>query len=468
MNTVSILSLREKRGAPHLWIESQAAARSGFEPGVSFVAEINGNGVLLRKGTDGDDVRVVSRKLQRQTTVVPVIDINSRKTLAPVLGHEVVRVIFGDGMIFVSPLASEQRRVRRLARLQAHLADQCLDTAGVACGGGILTHAVHAGLNDAGLMSQNRVANEIRVELCEHTMAHNDAFDAETIVAAMPLQELAFDEAVMRRMPEVDVLELGLPCSGTSTAGRAKNKIAFPEEHNLVGGLIAPAIAVIAKLNPVALVLENVPLYARSASAAILRSNLRDMHYDVQECVLLGTDWGELEARERWYLVAVTKGIPFDLSTLRPDLYPVRTLAEIMDPVAEDDPCWGSMQYLKDKEIRDLEAGKGFRMQIYDGSETSINTLTKGLAKRRSTDPFFRHPKNPDLLRLPTVREHARCKGIPEHLVDGLCQSTGHEVLGQSVVYRPVRALIRHVAEALKGVASAVFGPAGMAFPCAA
>lgn len=68
-----------------------------------------------------------------------------------------------------------------------------------------------------------------------------------------------------------------------------------------MGHLVASAIAVTARLNPVALILENVPLYAHSASAAILRTTLRDMRYEVQECVLLGTDWGELEARQRWY-----------------------------------------------------------------------------------------------------------------------------------------------------------------------
>lgn len=126
------------------------------------------------------------------------------------------------------------------------------------------------------------------------------------------------------------------------------------------------------------------------------------------------------------------------------------------------------MQYLKDKEVRDIDAGKGFRMQIYDGREASINTLTKGLAKRRSTDPFFRHPENPTLLRLPTVREHARCKGIPEHLVDGLCQGTGHELLGQSIVYRPVREIARHLGEALLKHLSVVIAPCRVSYPCAA
>lgn len=195
---------------------------------------------------------------------------------------------------------------------------------------------------------------------------------------------------------------------------------------------------------------ENVPPWGASASAAILRNQLRDMGYQVQERVLLGTEWGELEARKRWFMVASTIGIAFDFNALQPEVRPVRYLAEIMEDVPLDDPRWGPMQYLRDKEVRDLAAGKGFRMQVFDGSEIEIATLTKGLHKRRSTDPFFQHPVTPELLRLPTVREHARCKGIPEHLVSGLGQSKGHELLGQSIVYAPVRAIGAHIGRALR------------------
>lgn len=134
-----------------------------------------------------------------------------------------------------------------------------VETGGVACGGGILSHALHAGLSDAGLSPTSRLANEIRVDVANHAFVHNESFSEETVFATMPLQELAFDEEVMARLPEIDVLELGLPCSGASSAGRAKNAISLPEAHPFVGHLVAGAVAIIAKLNPVCIVLENVP-----------------------------------------------------------------------------------------------------------------------------------------------------------------------------------------------------------------
>ncbi len=465
MKAVSILSMRTKRGSPHIWVESIATGRAGFEPGVRFAVERHGNGVLLRVADDGE--RRVSRKV-RGHGIVPVIDINSRNDLAPLDGHESARVVFGDRHIFISPLASELRRRRRLVRLQAHLANGCLETSSVATGGGVLSHALHAGFQDVGLQAISLLSNEIRTDLAEHAMIHNDAFCDQTIMANLPLQELAFDDEVVRRLPEVDIVDLGLPCSGASRAGRTSNKIVLPEQHPAVGHLIAPAIALLAKLNPVACVMENVVAYASSASAAVLRGYLADMGYDVHERVLLGTDWGELEARQRWFLVAVTKGIPFDFDALQPGEYPERRLADVMDDIPLDDPCWSPMQYLKDKEVRDQAAGKGFRMQIYDGSERSISTLTKGIAKRRSTDPFFCHPEDPGLLRLPTVREHARLKGIPEHLVSGLGQTLGHELLGQSIVYRPVRAIACLLGESLLAFKSGIVAPGGRRFRAAA
>jgi DNA (cytosine-5)-methyltransferase 1 len=148
-----------------------------------------------------------------------------------------------------------------------------------------------------GFMLSLKMCNEIRSDLAEHAMVHNDAFDDQTIMANLPLQELAFDDEVVRRLPEVDIVDLGLPCSGASQAGRSKNKIALPEHHSAVGHLIAPAIALLAKLNPVACVMENVTAYADSASAAILRGYLGDMGYEVHERELVGSEWGELEAQ---------------------------------------------------------------------------------------------------------------------------------------------------------------------------
>lgn len=449
LTSAKVTSLAEHRGSPRLWMQGNAPKKAGFLPGNKFVVVPHGKGILLKLDDNGD--RTVSKKEYTTGTVAPIIDINSAVDLEPLKGLEAVRVVFGFGQVLVTPIASEVRRQRRLTRLKAKLATGTpLDTAGIAAGGGVLSHAVHAGLTDGGVPSILAAHNEIREDLTDHAEMHNDAFGAQTKVLNMPLQELAFDDEVLRRVGEVDIVELGLPCSGASVAGRAKRSLAMPEEHPDVGHLVVGAIALLARLNPAVCIFENVVPYKNTCSAVLIRQQLRDMGYVCHERELFGPDFGELEARTRWVLVAVTRGIDFDINSMELPVINPRTLSEVLEPPEAVEDRWSTMPGLKAKQVRDIEAGKGFMMQIFNGSEPQIKTLTKGISKNRSTDPKIQHPTNPDLLRIPTAAEHARCKGVPEALIDGLSQTTAHELLGQGIVYGPFRHLAKHVAKALR------------------
>lgn len=61
--------------------------------------------------------------------------------------------------------------------------------------------------------------------------------------------------------------------------------------------------------------------------------------------------------------------------------------------------------------------------------------LGKGYKKGRSNEPFLIHTINPALSRLFTKAEHARIKGIPQVMLEGVSETTGHEIAGQSVCY---------------------------------
>lgn len=141
-----------------------------------------------------------------------------------------------------------------------------------------------------------------------------------------------------------------------------------------------------------------------------------------------------MENRKRWCLVAVSKGLALPQEPAKNTC--TGTVGDILEAVAEDDPSWSKMAGLKDKEIRDAEAGKSFKMQVIDAESTSIPTITKGYAKNRSTDPKVAHPSDKSLLRLLTVKEHARAKTIPDNLLpDDISKTTGHEALGQSIIH---------------------------------
>lgn len=449
MNSASIYTLSQNKGAPRIYLDGKKPIRSGFTPGAHFEVEKTEKSVILRLKNEVTKNKVSKKEKSGQT--IPVIDINSAQALEPLIGSTVVRVLFGPDCIVISRVGTESRLLERLKRLKRTFEqDQPVSTGGVAAGAGVLAHAAHQGFKDAGLKTRVAFHNEIREDLAEHALRVNDALDDRTQILNMPLQEMAFDPEVSSRIEPVIALELGLPCSGASVAGRAKRHLGIPEEHPDVGHLVVGALALIARVNPVVCVFENVPQYANTASAVLLRNQLRDFGYEVKEREFFGPDFGALEARRRWCMVAMTQGIEFDLDQVTPGIYPKLTVADILDSAEKVEHKWSKMEGLKAKEIRDIEDGKGFRMQLYSGEESKISTLTKGLAKNRSTDPKIVHPTNSELLRIPTAAEHARCKGVPEHLIDGLSETTAHEMLGQGVVYEPFRALFEYIGNVLE------------------
>ena len=442
-----IKNIGKNRGIPRIWLEGTQTERAGFKPGQKYDVVVHGQTVVLQANMDGS--RIVSSK-KVGDKLNPIIDLNSRELLAIFDGMASVRIVVKKGEIVLVPLASELKKQERYKRLREKLeAGDKLTIGSLSHGGGILTHAIHSGLGKAGIESELSFANEIRPELLEHAAAHNDSWGENTKVFAAPMQELAFDERGLAHIPQVDVLEMGLPCTGHSSAGMAKNALNRPEAHPQVGHLLVSALIILNKTNAAICVFENVPNYAGSASADILRTQLRDMGYVTHERILNGKQWGSLENRDRWCMVAVTQGIEFDYEQLCPPELHGLKLGDVLEHVALDDPRWSRMEGLKAKQERDIAAGKGFMMQVFNANSDHVGTITKGYAKVRSTDPKIAHPEDPELLRQLYPNEHARIKQVPEHLVDGLCETTAHEVLGQGIVYPPFVALGQHVGNAL-------------------
>jgi len=438
----------QHRGAPRIYLDGHQAVRAGFSPGDRFNIELNeGKGITLTVSKDGS--RTVSSKKKGDKTL-PVIDINSAELLKVFEGMDAVRLIVKGGKVIFVPLASELQKRNRLADMVGRIQRaETLRIGSLTHGGGVMCHAIHAGLKAAGIKSTLMFANDIREDLIAHAAEHNDAWGPETHAIAAPMQELVQDEWLMNNLPKLDVLDMSLPCSGASVAGVSKRGLEKMEDHPEVGHLVYAALVIINKTQPAALLLENVVNYSKSASAQILRLQLRDMGYDVHEAVLNGKDWGCLEPRERWCMVATTRGMTFDFDQIAPAATVVKRLSDVLEHISDDDPRWSEMRGLREKEKRDMAAGKGFRMQVYDSDSTKINTLTKGYAKVRSTDPKIAHESDPNLLRQITSLEHARIKNVPAHLIEDLSETTAHELLGQSVVYDPFVSVGQRIGEAV-------------------
>ena len=443
-----VKSIGNKRGAPRVFLDAYQAARAGFQPGERFAIDVLDSRVTLRKCPDG--TRIVSRRV-RGDEELPVIDINGAEVLALFQGMHAIRVVVTHDAVHLLPLASEVKRRERHERLRRKTtAGESLAVGSLSSGGGVLAHAIHEGLNRAGLRTHLALANEIREDLVQQAIEHNPVWGEHTRAIVAGMQEAAQDDWLMASLPKLEVLEMGLPCSGASKAGVSKRGLEKMEDHPDVGHLVVAALMIVNKTQPAFVLLENVVPYAQSASAQILRHQLRDMGYDVHEAVLSGRDFGCLENRVRWCLVAATRGVHFDFENLAPAVRVVQRLGDHLDPgIGPDDARWRTFEGLHAKRERDEANGNGFRLQTVTDDSTSVPTLRKGYHKGGSTDPRLEHPTDPTLSRLLTAAEHARVKGVPVALIQGLSETNAHQLLGQGIVYAPFSALGERIGQAI-------------------
>ena len=208
--------------------------------------------------------------------------------------------------------------------------------------------------------------------------------------------------------------------------------------HEQVGHLVFASLALVNQVNPALVVIENVCEYAKTGSAWILRHQFRDMGYVAHEAIISGRDFGCLEPRTRWCMVAASRGIDFSWDDFLPKLAAVRHVEDILDPsIGPDDERWRTFEYLKVKQVRDKAKGNSFAMQTIGPEDTRVPTLRKGYHKGGSTDPLLRHPTNPDLLRKLTGDEIARVKDVPPHILENLSEVVKIELLGQGILYEP-------------------------------
>jgi DNA (cytosine-5)-methyltransferase 1 len=336
-----------------------------------------------------------------------------------------VRFVRGAILVDVHPL--DKAVARRLARLNARLAaHEPLRLGSVCHGGGVAADALLRGLGQAGTPSRLAFGLELERPYLEQSLTRGPLADRGAVSVEGDLGEVDY-----AALGECDLLEAGLPCVAASPAGRSKKHLARPEADLQVADLAAAFLDVVRATQPLVVLLENVPEYACSASADLIRRRLERWGYVLQERVVEGIQWS-LENRRRWILVATTRGLAFDLDNLQATREHA-TLGEVLDTRVEA-TRWHTFSHLASKETRDLARGNGFRQQLLDASSTRVPTLRRGYQKGGSTDPRLQHPTRKGMSRLLTPSEHARIKGVPPSLVSGLSDTVAHQVLGQSVI----------------------------------
>lgn len=450
MTAIINTKLGENRGKARIWLEGGKLAREGYLPGGQYDRSVADGKIVIKPNATG--AYTVGRK-NRKGKEIPIIDI-CRDDLAELFdGVQMLRVLVTKGKIVIEAHHQHQRVQERVTRLLDRVkTGEPLRVCSLFHGGGLLDKAVHSGLDRVGVESKIGVAVELESAYLESSLENNpELWDEKSIPIESPIQHVRLGP----NTPQMDIVLAGIPCTGASRSGRTKNKLKHAEDHESAGAMFFNFLNFVESINPAIVWIENVPEYANTASMAVIRSVLASLGYDVQERILDGNEFGALERRQRLCAVGVSKGLEgvFDLDAVMPHVTKPAQIKDVIDWVPLDSNRWKPFDYLADKELRDKAAGKGFARQLLTGVEDHCGTIGRHYAKFRSTEPFLVHPAIEELSRLFTPAEHARLKGAPENVVDGLADTIAHQVLGQAIIYPAFEAVAMSLGRALRAKA---------------
>lgn len=438
MTTIINAKIGESKGLPRVWMEGQKLHHGGVQIGKKYTikADVQAKRLeLIEVPFDFSGKHVTVSKRERNGVVHPLIDIRSEQIREVFLDDDKVRIALRRGRIVITALQIQTKIRERLKRIKEKLdRGEKLDVVSLFHGGGVLDRAIHSGMLRSGVGSFVQVGVELESEYLDASLRNNpQIWTSESIAICSDIRDVHLSDTT----PQASILIGGIPCTGASKSGRSKNSLEFAEDHDEAGALYIDYLNWLRATNPAIAIIENVGEYANTASMSAIRSVFKHLGYDVHETVLDGWDFGSLERRKRMVVVAITQGLgdTFSFNNLKVNKVRESCINDILDPVALDDDSWKAYDYLAEKEARDKAAGKGFGRQLLTGSEDGCGVLGKGYKKGRSTEPFLIHPIDPALSRLFTKAEHARIKGIPQVMLEGVSETTGHEIAGQSVCY---------------------------------
>ena len=197
---------------------------------------------------------------------------------------------------------------------------------------------------------------------------------------------------------------------------------------------------------PAAVVLENVPSFGTSLAGELVVSHLKRIGYHVETSVLEpNREWGEIEDRRRWLLVA-TLDRPFQLRV--PGIPSTEPLASFLDAPDEKrdrvdaERIAVTVSGLRAHNARHRELGHGFGFTVADPDTVRLPCIPKSYHKI-NTGPFVSTPFGPRLLRQEEMERIHGCTMKTRHF------STAVQMLGQGVQTRVFTEVFRQLGEHL-------------------
>ena len=401
--------------------------------------------VTLTKAKDGDKNTVSVTPSGKRL----VVDLHN-KSVAQCFGVliKTVSVLFYKGKLIIKATRAAVKAYQRILAAKERLRSNQPLIIGEACHGiGGLGIALSTGFKRQGSGLKLAFANDHDIEALEASIKQNPEWHEDTIALHCSMEQIPVE-----LLPQVDFLVAGLSCKGASKQARTGKKISAPEFHPEAGWLIAPFYHLIAsgEINPLGVIVENVPEYLDTGSAEILRQSMDRLGYNCHETILRARDFGCMENRKRMAMVFMTKGISLDLTALDNYHTPVTTtLADIIEhdsaPAVPDGlhiperqrNGWYLKERLLEREQEAIAKGKGHRARIITKADDKVSTILSSYSKGVRLDESVVESLCGKWLRLLTPKEHAQIKGLPVNIISESTKTTAHRLLGNSITVAP-------------------------------
>ena len=395
-----------KNGAARIYIQNSDCLRKAQLPENTLVRiKYMKNRIEIIACKDGDSKimdtgRGALLELKNKSTAKSLGDVNK------------ISATFRTGKVIITLHYTDRKRIERVKKLIDKLSKgKPIRSASFFSGPGMLSYRLKQGLGRAGIDSQVCFANDSSGVAIECNLAGNPIWENATKDALVVIDDL--NNLDISELPEADFIEIGYPCVGQSALCKNENR---DIDHPVVGSLFIKLLAAIEKMNAGIVLFENTPRFTNSKTLEFIKREM--VGYRFENIVINAHDFGDIEARKRSCVIAVSEGLPnLNISELLPDLDIVKQrncLSDFLEDVPLNSELWKRMDHVKRK---DLETSHNYRNMLYNGTEKLIATITASYAAPKAGTPMIVHPVNPELQRQITPLEHSRIRRLPPTLL---------------------------------------------------
>lgn len=426
-----------KSGTKRIRLSSNFLPLMGFTPGTrTSVVDLGVNAGLQVTFDSSGATKVYSRTYnqRRNNPLETQIDIQNQTLIDRAIPEDSERLHFTlqDGSIIIKPLYNNSFLIRTGMKAAS---DKF--SAFVAMSSGIDAHCLRA----CGFSIQSILEYRPREARDKADLTETGAINAISNVKVKYLfnediTSINWDNVkrITQEDDQVGLLHISIQCDDHSLLKTNQAKKRSIDNLDTSVDQVYDALRLVETIQPATILVENVPGFASSGAADILRIKLRRWGYHVTERVLDARSYKGLTSRKRFYLVAsVWPGfeMPEENPAADPAIWPIveRHLANCRDVTHTSTVHLG------------VKTG---RVRLITKESSYAPTITKSQS-RQAKDSVYIKTENGQFL-FPTEELLRDLNGFPSDInLNSVSSTIASEIIGQSIDYPMHHELVRRL-----------------------